>query len=45
MRIRYCCKFPKLSHFQDTNGGHYTAVVFCESCQRILSELWFGEEE
>jgi hypothetical protein len=39
-KVRYCCRFPNLEHFQDTNGGKMTAVVFCSSCQQICSEIW-----
>jgi hypothetical protein len=46
MKINYCpCTYPNLLHFQDTNGGRMTAVVFCDGCQRIVSEIFMEEEE
>ena len=45
MRVNYCCKWPHLMHWEDTNGGKVTAVVFCDSCKTICSEIWIGEEE
>ena len=45
-RVDNCvCSYPNLLHFQDTNGGAITAVVFCDGCQRIVSEIWINQEE
>ena len=52
MRIQYCCRFPNQSLFMDSQGDRQTAVVYCNSCQRIAAEIWcdnglsvLGEEE
>ncbi len=34
------CDYPRYTHFQDTNGGRITAVIYCEKCQRICSEIF-----
>lgn len=44
MKVKYCCRWPNYSHFEDTNGGKITAVVFCDRCQRICSEIWIKGE-
>ena len=45
VQLKYCCKFPNWSLFEDTNGGRVTAVVWCNSCQKLSAEIWIGEEE